>query len=73
MSDKPTEMDLIKLEIRDLLASVGEVRLGWDAMFKRIAAMEERLRRLESPRAMVGSIQGLEGEWSVTPPPEFEA
>ena len=72
MSDKPTETDLIKLEIRNLLASVGEVRLGWDAMFKRIAAMEERLRRLESPRA-VGSIQGLEGEWTVTPPPEFGA
>ena len=34
---------------------------------------EEEARAPDSDRRMVGSIQGLEGEWTLTPPPEFEA
>ena len=78
---EPTELDLIKLELRDLMASVGEIRLGWNAVMSRLADMEARLRTLEAQcntcgtpdTTFTGSIQGLDGEWTVTPPPEFEA
>ena len=75
---EPTELDLIKLELRDLLASVGELRLGMNAMVQRLADHEDRIKALEAKaidtdrRIYTGAIQGLEDEWTVTPPPEFE-
>ena len=50
---------------------LGELRMGLNALYKRIAEMEMRLRRLEEPRALTGSIEGLDGEWTVTPPPDW--
>ena len=55
------ESDIIKLELRDLLASVGELRIA-------VGALTERVERLER-RPSVG-IEGLEN-MTVTPPPEF--
>ena len=65
-----TELDLIKLELRDLLASVGELRLSVNAMFERMAEMEQRIRDLEAKaldndRRMTG--------WTVTPAPVWDA
>ena len=61
MSDKPTDIE----------RSLGDLRMGLDALFRRIAEMEARLRRLEDPQAMTGSIEGLEGEVVVTMPEGF--
>ena len=58
MSDKPTDTD----------RSLGELRMGLDAMFRRIAEMEARLRRLEDPQTMTGGIEGMAGEIVVTMP-----
>ena len=71
--DKPTELDLIKLELRDLLASVGEIRLGLNAVAEKAAWSEGQINELKESllaSRMTGSIQGLEGEFTVTPPPE---
>ena len=79
---EPTELDLIKLELRDLLASVGEIRLGWNAVMQRLADQEGRIKTLEAKaidtdrRIYTASI-GVGGvlvdeNTTVTPPPEFE-
>ena len=71
MSDKPTTQDLILLEMRDLTASLGELRIQLNGVWQRVVALEGRVRNLESGpvgRTMTGSIQGLEGEFTVTPP-----
>jgi len=76
MRDKPTTQDLILLEVRDLTASMGELRIQLNGVWQRVVALEGRVRNLESGpvgRTMTGSIQGLEGEFTVTPPPEWEA
>jgi len=107
MSDKPTENDLIKLELRDLLASVGELRLAVGALMERVERLErgacvydycekwkwpdcgdscygsegchqlnepslEDVKAKHEPRTMTGSVQGLEGVFTITPPPEWE-
>ena len=40
MSDKPTDID----------KSLGELRVAWNAMFRRLAELEERVKRLEDPQ-----------------------
>ena len=56
-------------------AQIGELRIALNAMYRRLVDVEKRIRRLEAEPVpmMAGSIEGLEGEWTVTPPPEFEA
>ena len=56
-----------------IIESLGELRLAWDAMFRRLAELEARVRRLENPKHMIGTIDGLEGEWTITPSPRFES
>ena len=51
---------------------IGEVQMAYNALYRRLASIEQRLRRLENPTPMTGTIDGLEGEWTVTPPPRFE-
>lgn len=54
--------------------SLGQQQITLDALWRRVVEMEKRIRALEQrPRTMTGTIQGLEGEFTVTPPPEFEA
>ena len=54
----------------DTSKSLGELRMAWDAMFRRLAELEERVRELERER-MTGSIQGLDGEWTVSQLPDY--
>ena len=109
-----------------IVESLGELRLAWDAMFRRLAELEARMRKLEDGRMdkralsslpdwlrayadsgqwfcehkggfgppfplcdicaararvlrhqetlrMIGTIDGLEGEWTITPSPRFES
>ena len=53
--------------------SLGEIRIALNALYRRLASIEQRVRRLENPKPLTGTIDGLEGEWTVTPPPRFEA
>ena len=60
----------------DFDARFGEIQITLNSLYRQLARMEQRIRDLEakaidSDRRMTGSIQGLEGEWTVTPPPEF--
>ena len=53
---------------------LGEMQSTLNALYRQIARLEQRIRDLEAKaldtdRRMTGSIQGLEGEWTVTPPP----
>ena len=53
---------------------LGEMQITLNALYRQIARLEQRIRDLEAKaldtdRRMTGSIQGLEGEWTVTPPP----
>ena len=56
---------------------LGELQMTLNALYRQIARMEQRIRDLENKaldtdrRIYTGSIQGLPGEWTVTPPPEF--
>ena len=69
---KPSTEDLILLELRDLLASVGEIRLAVGALMERLERLEQRCAVCGTPdTTFTGTIQGLDGEWTVTPPPEF--
>lgn len=52
--------------------ALGELRIALNALYRRLADMEQRLRRLENPQAMTGSVEGLQGEWTMTPVPLFE-
>jgi hypothetical protein len=56
--------------------TVGDMWMNLNAMFRRLGKMEERLRKVEQriaddDRQMLGTVQGLEGELTVTPPPQF--
>ena len=57
---------------------IGEMQLTLNALYRQIARLEQRIRDLEAKaididrRIYTGGWQGLEGEWTVTPPPEFE-
>ena len=87
MSEKPTTQDLILLEVRDLTASLGELRKSLSEMWRQSVRQQEQIGGLQEdvknlralsididrPWAMTGSIQGLEGEFTVSPPPEWEA
>ena len=65
-------MQLIDAHISKLM------QITLNALYRQIARLERRIRDLEAKaldtdrRIYTGSIQGLEGEWTVTPPPEFE-
>lgn len=59
-------------ELRRLTRSQGELRMAMDAMKRELLSIIERLSELERARQLVGGIQGLEGEWTVTPPPEWD-
>ena len=52
----------------DCSKKLGDLRMGLNALYRRIAEMEMRLRRLEDPQAMTGSVEGMDGEWTVTMP-----
>ncbi len=54
---EPTENDLIRLEIRDLLESVGELRLAVGALMERVERLEQR------------PTVGIGGEWVTTETP----
>lgn len=62
---------------KEMLKSLGEIRLMVGALLDRVELLESRCDRIEMnhhiarKRALRGRIQGLEGEWTVTPPPEF--
>ena len=60
-------------EIDALRVSVGELRIQLTGVWRRVTALEGRVRNLESAPTMTGSIQGLEGEFTVSTPPEFGA
>ena len=71
MSDKPTTQDLILLEVRDLTASLGELRMQLNGVWQRVVALEGRVRTLESGPTIslgVGGELVEEGEFTVTPP-----
>lgn len=51
--------------------SLGEIRERLSALARKLEELEQRIRALEGER-MVGSVEGLEGEWTVTPPPQWE-
>ena len=53
--------------------SLGEIRMVLNALYRRLASIEQRVRHLENPKPLTGTIDGLEGEWTVTPPPQWEA
>ena len=50
---------------------LGEMQMVLNAMYRRIAEMEQRIRHLEQGQSMCGTVEGLEGEWTVSPPPGF--
>ena len=57
---------------------LGEMQMTLGALYRQIARLEQRVRDLEAKaididRRWTGSIEGLEGEWTVTAPPEFGA
>ena len=52
--------------------SLGEIRMVLNALYRRLASIEQRVRHLEKPKPMTGTIDGLEGEWTVTPPITFD-
>ena len=64
------EREIIKQELRDLLASMGELRLAVGALMERVERLEQN--SIDIDRRWTGSIQGLDGDWTVTPPPEWE-
>ena len=64
------ERGIIKQELRDLLASMGELRLAVGALMERVERLEQN--SIDIDRKWTGSRQGLDGEWTVTPPPEWE-
>ena len=51
--------------------SLGELRMGLDALYRKLDELEARMRELEQ-RTLTGTIDGLEGDWTVSVPPEFE-
>ena len=52
----------------DCSKALGDLRMGLNALYRRIAEMEMRLRRLEDPQAMTGTIQGMDEPIVVTMP-----
>ena len=71
MSKKPTTQDLILLEVRDLTASMGELRMQLNGVWQRVVALEGRVRNLESGPTISMGVGGElveEGEFTVTPP-----
>ena len=65
-----TRDDRARAEVKELSRSIGELRMGMDALKRELVNVVARLAELEQPKA-TGSIQGLAGEWTVTPPPEW--
>ena len=61
--------------IDELTEGVGELRLAVWGLMERVERLENRCAcdDAEMRKTVVGTIQGLDGEWTVTPPPEFEA
>ena len=62
----------------DFDARFGELQTTLNVLYRQIARLQQRVRDLEAKAIdtdgrMVGTIQGLEGEWTVSPPPEWEA
>ena len=57
-TDKPTTQDLILLEVRDLTASQGEIRLGLNALAEKFRTLEERVKKLEADCCYV-EVEGL--------------
>ncbi len=64
MSDKPTEGDMWA-SLNAMWRQVGRLQ-------DEVRVLSERVKNLQAAQ-MRGAIQGLEGEWTVTPPPEFDA
>jgi hypothetical protein len=48
---------------------MGEVLKAVNLFYRRLVELEARVKTLESAKR--GGIQGLDGEWTITPPPEF--
>jgi len=78
MSNQPTTQELILQEVRDLTASVGEIRLGLNALAEKFRALEKRVEKLEADCCYV-EVEGLktipardrewlDGEFTMTPP-----
>jgi HAMP domain-containing protein len=74
MSDKPTE------------PTEGDMWSSLNAMWRQVNRQQEQIynlrqeveqlkaeRRLENPRPLTGTIDGLEGQFTITPPPEWDA
>ena len=55
-----SELDLILLEVRDLTASLGELRMQLNGVWQRVVALEGRVRNLESGPSLSVGIQGLD-------------
>ena len=54
---------------------IGELRMALNALYRRIAELEQRIRALENPQPkpqMVGSIEGIDWELTATPVPRFD-
>ena len=57
----------------------GDMWASLNAMWREVARLREEMRTLSErvknlqAAQMRGAIEGLEGEWTVTPPPEFGA
>jgi len=52
--------------IEDIEKRLGELQMVYNAIYRRMVELEKRVRRLENRQPMTGSIQGLDGEWTVS-------
>jgi len=44
----------------DIDKRLGELQMAYNAIYRRLAELEKRVRRLENRQPMTGSIQGME-------------
>jgi hypothetical protein len=56
------------------METIGELQLAIGALAERVERLEQdrRYAEAEGLKTLTGTIQGLEGEWTVTPPPEWK-
>jgi len=56
----------------DIDKRLGEIQAVLNSLYRRLASMEQRIRHLEKGESLTGTVDGLDGEWTMTPPPRFE-
>jgi len=86
MDDKPTEQELVEESIKEMHRVMnpepdfGTMQTSLNAMWRQVTRQQEQIYNLrleveqlkaERRRPLTGSIQGLDGEFSITPVPRW--